>query len=381
MLLTGATGFLGGEVAVLLSKSPRIRRLYCLVRADDAQAASDRLARVFKFHGDDYCSSKVVAVAGDLADKSLTQQLCGRQELQEVGTVIHAAADTSFSPARAAAVERVNIGGTRQVLNWARTLPDLQTFIYVGTASICGTQLANRHIYEDQSPNDHASHLVKYCYTKMVGEMEVRRAIPTEKLLIVRPSIIMGDSRGWKPRSYVILWALAVLDAIRLIPANPLSNVDVIPVDYAAKAIVELLFSRRNWTTYHISSGKESATNLEKTLSAVERGPARRPEIKFVRPDLIEQMKKWPKRLKPPSELLGYAEHLAYWSSTFDGTLRLLVRGMKPYFSFIDLNQTFDNSRLLSDTALAGPPPSHEYVRAASKYLDEIDLTAGALDP
>lgn len=381
VLLTGATGFLGGEVAVLLSQSPRIRHLYCLVRANDAQAASDRLARVFKFHGDDYDRAKVIAVVGELTDKSLAEQLRNRQELKEVGTVIHAAADTSFSPVRAAAIERVNIGGTRHILDWARTLPGLQTFVYVGTASICGTQLANRHVYEDESPNDQASHLVRYCYTKMVGEMEVRRAIPDEKLLVVRPSIIMGDSRAWRPRSYVILWALAVLDAIRLIPANPLSNVDVVPVDYAAKAVVELLFARRNWTTYHISSGRESATTLEKTLSVVQRDSVRRPEIRFVSPGLIEQMRKWPKRLTPASELLGYAEHLAYWSSTFDGTLRLLVRGMKPYFSFIDLNQTFDNSRLLSDTTLAAPPPSHVYVRAACKYLDDIDLTAGALDP
>ena len=381
MLLTGATGFLGGEIAVLLSKSPRIRRLFCLVRAADAQTGADRLARVFKFHGDDYDSSKVIAVVGDLGDKSLAQHLCGLEDLRNVETIIHAAADTSFSPVRAAAIERVNIGGTRQILSWSRTLPGLQTFLYVGTASICGTQLANSHIHEDQSPDIGASHLVKYCYSKMVGEMEVRAAIPKEKLLIVRPSIVMGDSRSWKPRSYVILWALAVLDAIRLIPANPHASVDVVPVDYAAKAITELLFTSRNWTTYHISSGKESSTTLEKTLSVVQRGRAGRPEIKFVRPELIEQMKRWPRGLKPACELLGYAEHLAYWSSTFDGALRLLVRGMKPYFRFIDLNQTFDNSRLLSDTKLAPPPPSHEYARVAAKYLDEIDLTAGALDP
>ena len=79
----------------------------------------------------------------------------------------------------------------------------------------------------------------------------------------------MGDSRDWKPRSYVILGALAAMNAIRLIPTNPHSNLDIIPMDYAVRAIAGLLFAKRRWTTYHISAGKASATNLDKMLVAL----------------------------------------------------------------------------------------------------------------
>jgi nucleoside-diphosphate-sugar epimerase len=366
---------------VLLSQSPEVKRVYCLVRADDGGAAWKRLERVFRFHGDKFDKSKVIPVVGDLTDPSLAQRLCLLDPLRKVNMVIHAAADTSFSPARSASVDRVNIGGTRRLLDWAKALPDLQTFAYVGTASICGIDLANSHIHEDQSPNLCASHLVRYCHTKSVGEMEVIRAIPTEKLLILRPSIIMGDSRDWRPRSYVILWALAVINAIRLVPANPLARLDVIPVDYAAKAIVALLFSRRRWTTYHISAGRKSATNLRNLLVPLSHTSPRRPGFRFVRSEMLEQMKMWPKKLSPSSELLDYPEYLTYWSSRFNGNLRLLAVGMKPYFRFIDLNQTFDNSRLLSDTDLPSPPLPHEYVRTTAKYLADVDLMAGALDP
>jgi thioester reductase-like protein len=381
VFLTGSTGFLGGELAVLLSKRPQVRRLYCLVRANDAPEALERLRQVFDFHGDDFDGSRIIPIVGDLKDDGLAQKLSQLPELKEVETIIHAAADTSFASVSADSVQKVNIGGTREILAWTRNLPNLQTFLYVGTASICGSNLGNRHIYEDQSPDVSATHLVEYCHSKMMGEMIVRQTIPLDKLLIVRPSIIMGDSRDWKPRSYVILWALAAVDAIRLIPADPQASLDIIPVDYTAAAIAELLFSKRHWTTYHVSAGRESATNLEKVVGAISLRSDGRPPFKFVSHELLKHMRRWPKRLKPPSELFSYNEYLAYWGSTFNGHLRILLAGMEPYFRFMALNQTFDNSRLLADTALGPPPPPHDYVRRTQKYLDDIDLTEGALDP
>jgi thioester reductase-like protein len=381
VFLTGVTGFLGGELAVLLSKSPRIGRIYCLVREYDGVEPTARLRQVFDFHGDTFDASRVIPVFGDLKDGQLAAKLAADKRLEEVETVIHSAADTSFASASKGNLDKVNIGGTLKVLKWAQALPHLQTFVYVGTASICGANLLGSHIHEEQSPNREAKHLVRYCYTKMRGEMLVSAAIPKEKLLIVRPSIIMGDSRDWKPRSYVILWALAAMNAIRLIPASPRANLDIIPIDYAAQAILELLFAKRRWTTYHISAGKASATNVEKVLDAVAGPPNGHPQVHFVKGELLKEIKKWPKRLRPPSELYSYGEYLHYWQTMFNGNLRVIMAGMEPYLQFIELDQTFDNSRLLADTGLSSPPPPHEYLRTTGKYLREIDLVQGALDP
>lgn len=379
VFLTGSTGFLAGELAVLLSKKPEIRRLYCLVRANGAQKARNRLQRVFQFHGDAFDSTRIVPVVGDLGDSSLAEKLCRLKTLGEIDTVIHAAADTSFAPSSTESVERINIGGTQQILTWAQSLSNLQTFLYVGTASICGTSLTHCNVLENQSPDTGAAHLVRYCYTKMIGEMNVARAIPREKLLVVRPSIIMGDTRDWTPRSYVILWALAAANTIRLIPSNPEAHLDIIPVDYTADAIVELLFAKRNWTTYHISAGKQSSSTLAAVLRAADDSSDGRPPLKFVRHELLQQMKKWPKKLLPQSELHQpeYDKYLAYWNSTFNGNgyLRTLLTVMGPYFRFMDLDQTFDNSRLLAGTSIGTPPPAHEYVKKTRRQLNTIDLT------
>ena len=381
VFLTGATGFLGGELAVLLAKLPRLERLHCLIRTDETGDSPSRLRQVFDFHSDVLDPARVVPIEGELKDGGLAEKLARHSALRDVDTIIHSAADTSFAPASAENNAKVNVGGTLQLLKWAQTLPNLKTFVYVGTASICGTGLTNSHVFEDQSPNPHATHLVRYCQTKMQGEMEVTRAIPPEKLLIVRPSIIMGDSRDLKPRSYVILWTLAAVNAIRLVPVNAEADLDIIPVDYAANAILELLFAQRRWTTYHISAGQQSATNLTKVARTIESLTADRPSFKFVTRQFLPLMKKWSKKHQPTGELFDYPEYLSYWNSAFNGNMRIILAGLDPYLRFMELNQTFDNTRLLADTQLPPPLPPHEYLKQTGKYVNQIDLVAGALDP
>jgi len=383
VLLTGSTGFLGGELAVLLSKRREVERLYCLVRSYGQEDARSRLRAVFDFHDDPFDPARVVPVEGELRDAELGEKLAAHPELRDVDVVIHAAADTSFAPANGENLEKVNVEGTAALARWAESLPGLKTFCYVGTASICGSRLTNCNVREEQSPHASAVHLVKYCFTKMVGEINVRRIIPARKLVIVRPSIIMGDTRNWAPRSSVIRWALAAVNLIRLIPADPRANLDIVPVDYAARALVELLFAPRRWTTYHISAGPASATTLDQITRAADDPALGRPRFHFVGGELLEQMKRWPKRLAPSSELHRHRSYLDYWHRVFNGNggLRLLLAGMKPYFEFIGLNQTFDNSRLLTDTSLGPPPPAHAYVPATRRFLDQIDIREGALDP
>ena len=52
LFLTGATGFLGGELAVALSKLDSIEKIFCLIRTKDDDDAVARLKQVFALHGD-----------------------------------------------------------------------------------------------------------------------------------------------------------------------------------------------------------------------------------------------------------------------------------------------------------------------------------------
>ncbi|MFA6924287.1 MAG: SDR family oxidoreductase [Bacteroidales bacterium] len=384
IFITGATGFLGGEILVNLSKRKETNKIYCLVRAITETEANARIEHIFELHGDNYDRSKIIPVLGNLSDDKLSELLIKNLNLNDVDVVVHSAANTSFSKIYDDLVEKVNIDGLNQILLWAKQLKNLETFLYIGTATICGRDIKNRLVFEDESPNLQANHLVKYTYTKMMGEINLHKHLPKEKILIARPSIVMGDSRPWIPRSTVILWALATANILRLVPVNPIAQLDIVPVDYATSSIVELLFAKRNHYIYHISSGKESASNSLKISSVIQEHFPNRPPFKYVDKSMISQMKNWARnRLKPHHQLNYYSEYLNYWTKTFvdSGKLRTLFAGLEPYLDFIELGQVFDNSKLLADVKVSVPQPAHEYIKNSIKYFENIDVFEGAIDP
>jgi thioester reductase-like protein len=386
IFLTGTTGFLGGELLVELSKLTEIEKIFCLVRAIDQETTFKRLKKVFDFHNDYLDPKKIIPVVGDLSDNQLSKKLMGNDQLNQVDTIIHFAANTSFSKIYDEVVEKVNIGGTQQILEWAVTLKKLDLFTYCGTASICGSGIAKTVIREEASPNLSSKHLVKYTYTKMMGELLLKKYLPEEKILIVRPSIVMGDSREWVPRSYVIMWALATLNELRLVPANADSKIDIISIDYAIRSVIELVMNRkRKYNVYHISSGISSYTTPGLLAVGIHNFFPDKPAFKFVDKKLLSDMKKWAKNISLVNEhshLYQYKDYLDYWIDNFGdiAKLRILFYALDPYINFIELNQVFDNSRLLEDTKMGYSIPAHVYLKNTGKYLESINIFEGAID-
>lgn len=385
VFITGATGFLGGELLVDLSKRTEVGKIYCLVRAGSREKAVLRLKKVFDFHNDVFNPEKIIPVLGDLAQDDLSENLTQNKILSDVNYIVHSAANTSFSPIYDKMVEEINIKGLDKILQWSQSLKGLETFVYVGTATICGKQVKDRIIFEDESPNLKAEHLVKYTYTKMMGEIQIRKYLPEDKILIVRPSIILGDSRAWVPRSYVIMWTLACVNFLRLIPANPDSALDMVPVDYVSDAITKLMFSKRKFNVYHISAGEEGATTPAKLTQTIADNFPDLPKFQFVPNEMIHDMKMWSrKRLSAGSDLNNYPEYLDYWKSIMEDSsdLRVLMGGLDAYIGFMELGQTFDNSRVLAeDFGIAQTKPAHEYIKNSVHLLENIDIFEAALEP
>jgi len=383
IFLTGATGFLGGELLMELSRIPHVERVVCLVRAQSEHEAGCRLERAFALHGDNYDKRKILPFAGDLLGSRLSYDLLRDRRLRDTNMVIHAAANTSFLPQKRAAIEATNVFGTRQLLDWALTLNDLQNFTYVGTATVvgCGADVVKRTIFETEDLECSAEHLVGYTRSKMLAELEVRSRVPRERLLVVRPSILLGDSRCIVPRSYDIAWIIAAIQRLRLMFGNPESVCDILPVDYAARAIVKLLWARRRYVTYHISAGRSASTLAELGNATVPAWPGV-PQLAFAAKGDLDALKRWLRGKGMEPRLRPYRRHLAYLKeSSSSREIRLLLSGLEAYWKFMDLDQRFDNSRLLSDTNIEPPEPPHEYLKRTLSFLEGVDPLAAAVNP
>jgi thioester reductase-like protein len=384
LFITGATGFLGGELAVALSKLDSIEKIFCLIRTRNDEDAVARLKQVFALHGDYFNREKVVPIRADLADPDLVDRLTANEAVRDISVVIHCAANTSFLQQKTAAIMEANIGGTQRIVQWALSLSNLKTFAYVGTATIAGAGAAvvGKTIYEGDAPDPGAKHLVAYTRSKMFAEMAVAQAIPAEKLLILRPSILLGDSRCIVPRSFDIAWIIVAFRYLRMCFCDPDSECDVIPVDYAVKAIVSLLMSRRRHSTYHVSGGA-AATTPRKIGKLIDYYDPSLPDVTFCPREHLELVKKWLRTGEClPSELRPYSDHLEHINATVGRkNARMLLAGLDAYWQFIDLNQRFDNSRMLADARIGLPEPAHVYLKRTAPYLHDIDPLQAAVNP
>ena len=60
---------------------------------------------------------------------------------------------------------------------------------------------------------------------------------------------------------------------------------------------------------------------------------------------------------------------------------QLLLAGLGPYWQFINLDQRFDNQRLLADTSISIPEPAHQYMQRVARFLDAFDPCEMAVNP
>jgi long-chain acyl-CoA synthetase len=212
VLLTGATGFVGGEVLARLA-------------GEDVLALTRRPVPGLR------------TVAGDLTAPGLGAPPGAFDGVTEI---VHCAASVSWDLSLADA-RAINVEGTRRVLELAAALPGLRRHVHVSTAYVAGRfegRFGEDDLWRGQAFRN------TYEQSKAEAEQLVHDAgLPS---VVVRPSIVMGDSvTGFTPVFNVLYWPLRAY-ARGLLPAIPASSdarVDIVPVDYVADAIVEALRS------------------------------------------------------------------------------------------------------------------------------------------
>jgi len=251
ILVTGDTGFLGSRlVSELKERGHYVRGL--------SRSSSD--------------------IKLDITDISSATRL------PDVDVVVHSAAVIEFR--KQDANQQINVEGTANVLK-AVVANNIKRFIHVSTAFL----FANNY-YE----------ISKKAAEELVTQTCQQHNI---RLTIVRPSIIVEDSKmTGKPPSNGIYMGLRILrqalnwyeqkvgsfpcDMVVRIKANPLARINVVPVDYVARAIADTLEQDREGLVYATHPDPPKLSFLEKPVSEIFGV-----KIKFVenfQPSNIERM-------------------------------------------------------------------------------------------
>ncbi|MFD3683238.1 amino acid adenylation domain-containing protein [Nocardiopsis sp. NPDC058631] len=254
VLLTGATGFLGSHLLDELRRAGR--RVRCLVRADTEHQARQRLVGAFeKFALDPSVLDQVEVSLGELSQPKLGLGEEYERLARSVDEVYHAAAHINFVVPYHT-VRRANVDGLRVLLDFCAA--NRTPLRLVSTMGVFPPDSTSGRVAEDAVPGDPASLGIGYSQSKWVAEhlaLQAREAgLP---VTLHRVGRIGGHDGTGACRHDDFFWlqmksfALLGRHPEDIVDAPP---VDLLPVDYVARAIVSLSTAGpddENWHLFH----------------------------------------------------------------------------------------------------------------------------------
>jgi thioester reductase-like protein len=238
--ITGFPGFIADRLLERLARKQC--RFILLVQSswlDRAHHEIDRIAQLTNRSPEDFR-----IVEGDITQPRLGLNATdGELTKQETTRVFHLAALYDLAVAHDPAM-RVNVGGTRKVIEFARLLPRLKHFHHVSTCYVAGKR--EGVILETELRHD-VGYRNFYEESKNVSELEVELVKNELPVTIHRPSVVCGDSKTGETVKYdgvyyLILYLLRFpwLSAVNI--GNKRVSLNLVPVDYVVDAMAALAF-------------------------------------------------------------------------------------------------------------------------------------------
>jgi nucleoside-diphosphate-sugar epimerase len=360
LLLTGATGLIGGEILRSLVRNGHRGPIWALVRAADARAAESRLCDRLVRSGDDgKLPSNVRPVPGDVTEPDWGLLPTDAAEIRdEVELIVHNAADTSFAVSRN--TQKTNVTGARQLIDLADSCRGLRLVAYMSTASNVG-HVAGCCVTESDGCRPDNTHFNDYTHSKAVAENVLRASgLPT---LVLRPTIVLSGDLPDEKFARQILWCAPLARAFRALPLVARSRLDIVDVGHVVEMTLRLLaHPNREHGRYHISAGPDGAVVLEDMLASVSRFYGRKRPIHFIPPD------EWTEA------------HTAKYVRT--DYQRRVYRSLLHYFPFLNMDTVYDDSRLrrtLGPEYIAPRPVTDYFVDLLGRIPLKAALAEAAL--
>lgn len=368
ILLTGATGLIGGAVLHHALAQDDDVTWVCLVRCTSIEQGRQRIAGRLERFTDAFTAQrlarKIEVVPGDFTRADLDMD----PRLDECTHVLHLAADTSWWGGER--VFRTNHDGTLALARRAQAMPRLRRFLHVGTAMICGAD-APSLVHESAYPAADARHIVGYTESKAATETSLAEQFPDLPIVVARPSIVVGHAALGAAPSSSILWVLRAADALRMLPCDPESCVDIVPADWVARTLIGLLQKPElAHDLYHLSAGAGGRTRWADVIATFEKADPSDGVRAFRQFDLDRDRSLLRGRF---AEVFGLN----------DASRRAMLRATRAYYAFCALDLTFANDRLVDD-GFAPAPSLADYLpvclansaEIVEQFADDMEMFA-----
>lgn len=293
VLITGATGFIGGELLKRMVKR-ETRSIVCLVRAKSPAEAAARgestLEALFGRAAPKRLAARIEWVAGDVERPRLGLDDASWAALAtDLEEVYHCAASTSFDQTYEDAL-RINVVGVHGIVELVEAAVALghgrfRRLHHVSTAYVAGKTPGD--VEAGHLPEDEPS-LFRNTYerTKAQAERYLRARMDRLPITVYRPSIVVGDSRTGKTTSWNVVYYPMRLMAWGRLPFASHGGralLDVVPVDHVVESMLAL--GRREDSvgqTYHLTAGEDALTVqdvIDHTYAGMSRRRGREVEV------------------------------------------------------------------------------------------------------
>lgn len=342
VLITGATGLIGGEIVRRLTSSGT-GTVWTLVRPKLGEGPSERLRQRLARSGDARRPRRVRAIAGDvtLPGWGLSSN-DARDVAERADWIIHVAADTAFGSQ--SDTTRTNVESVRQLIDLARRCERTPKIAYMGTATSVG-DVRNCCVAEGDGGRSQARHHNEYTQSKAIAEeLLATSGLPAVTLL---PTIVLSADLPDREFARQILWFAALGVLYDALPIEADARLDLVDVGFVADATLALLASGRlEHDRYHLSAGPARAIRFADLTRLVEEAYGRDSPV----------------RLVPPADW-GRQEQKEYVRSPVQ---RRMYRSLGHYLPFINMDVVYDDSRLRE---AVGPSPA---VRPVEDYIGDL---------
>lgn len=279
IFITGGSGFMGKVlIEKLLRSCPEIKAIYVLLRPKKGKTIEERLEAITclqlfqpirKVTPD--VLHKLFPVAGDITELELGLSRDDLNRMKNVSVIFHSAASVRFDDSLKYAV-LLNTRGTREVVKFAETLPNLKSVLHVSTTySNCHKNVIEEKVYEEladwrktidicENLDEDMIDIVTqqytnfmpntYVFSKNLAEKVVEDYKEKVPLVLFRPSIVISTMRepfpGWVDNfnGPVGILAGSAIGITRTMHCDPNNIADFTPVDVCTKAMIIAAWKR-----------------------------------------------------------------------------------------------------------------------------------------